>query len=172
MARIKLRSADEPAIKSDKPSGEKKYSRYGSTRKVPEWILKQVLGDEKSPVSNRAKGGRKEVLKRSMLKQGRKDPGMKNPRGGRNLSQDIRQQLEGGPGDSPQEGPQTQTQRDVIARIMGNEGKKKYDKAELLKKIESDEAEKKAAKDKKSNKGKPAMYKSRSEREEDDIEEE
>lgn len=141
----------------------KKYPRYGG-RKVSEDILKQILGKEKSPVADRQKGGRKEIQKRTMLKQGRKDPGMKNPRGGRNLSEDMPSQMKGGVGTHPQEGPQTEVQRGVISRVLGNENKKKYDRAELMKKIEADEAEKKT----KSKKGKPAMYKSRKEQEEED----
>lgn len=141
---------------------EQKYPRYGG-RRVSEDILKQVLGKDKTVNALRTKGGRNEIQKKSVLKAGRKDAGMKNPRGGRNLSEDMPSQMKGGVGTHPEEGPQTEVQRGVISRVLGNENKKKYDKAELLRKIEEDDAKKKAKKDKS---GKPAMYKSRKEREE------
>lgn len=137
--------------------------RYGG-RRVSEDILNTVLGKDKTVNALRTKGGRNEIQKKSVLKAGRKDAGMRNPRGGRNLSQDMPTQMSGAVGTHPEDAAQTDVQRDVISRILGNENKKKYDRAELLKKIEADAAKKKA---KKTKDGQPAMYKSRKQQADD-----
>lgn len=122
----------------------KKYPRNPGARRVPDHLLKTILGDEKMPNPSKRKGARKEIQKRTSMTQGRQGPGAKRgPRGGRNMMQDLPTQLSGGVGTHPQEAPHTKIENDLIDKIMKGERNKKYDREDLLAKLAADEAEEK-----------------------------
>lgn len=108
-------------------------------RKVPSWLLDQLLGKEKIASGEpMKKGGRRMIQEKTALQRGRKDAGQRNPRGGRYKSEDIQQQLKGPVGSHGEEGKQVQ--QDVVKKIMAAERGKNFNREDVLRRIEADKA--------------------------------
>lgn len=105
-------------------------------RRVPNYLIEQVLGKEKTvdgstPTKKKKDGSdakKRGIQKKSIVTRGRKDVGMKNPRGGRYSSQDVRQQLSGRPGDHPQDAKSSLVDDLFNEGIVKAEKKKSFDR--------------------------------------------
>lgn len=108
-------------------------------RKVPSWLMNQILGKEKVESGEPLKkGGRRSIMKTTALRRGRKDPGQRNPRGGRYKSEDIQQQLTGPVGSHGEEGKQVQ--EDVVKKIMAAERGKNFNREDVLRRLEAEKS--------------------------------
>ena len=129
-------------------------------RKVPTWLMEQLLGDEKTKDSGYDRGLTKKgdpkksraVQKKTVLRRGRDDMGQKNPRGGRYKSEDIQQQLTGPLGSHGEEG--AGIKQDIVKKIMAAERGKNFNRDDVLRRIEAKEAGKKVSSKQKMLKGK------------------
>lgn len=101
-------------------------------RDVPTWMLDQILGDQRVKQTKKNKDGSlskvKTKKKSTQVREGRKDPGMKNPRRGGYMDTGVREQMAARPGGMPQ-GPE----RNIIQQIMneksaGMENRQTFDK--------------------------------------------
>lgn len=126
----------------------KKQIYMGHQRKVPDFILETVLGKEGRSKTNKDGSTSKAKPKqfKTMVKEGRKDNGQKNPRGGRNLSKDIRQQLAAKPGELREDTPNVE--QGIIDAIMSAEKKKKFNREDVIKRVQDERNGKKPAKKK------------------------
>jgi hypothetical protein len=130
-------------------------------RRVPGWLLEAILGTEgrvkmkKDGTPSKAKPKQFQ----SMVKEGRKDPGMKNPRGGNYMSQDVEQQLRGPVGSHPQESPRSVEEKAIIEQMMRSEKTRKFNRDSVMKKIEDEKKQKAEYKAKKAKKALPGEAK-------------
>jgi len=99
-------------------------------RQVPNWLLDEILGNEGRAKTKKDGTPSKAKPKqyKTMVKEGRKDPGMKNPRGGRYLNQTSREQLTAPVGGMPQPGPESIANMIMNEGIMRREGRRGFDK--------------------------------------------
>ncbi len=118
----------------------------GHQRKVPDFILDQVLGKEGRAKKNKDGSTSKAKPKqfKSMIKEGRKDSGQKNPRGGRNLSKDTRQQLAAKPGELREDTPNVE--QGIIDAIMKAEKRKDFNREDVIKRVRDEQSGKKPVK--------------------------
>lgn len=126
-----------------------KAKRGKIPRQVPNFLLDELLGD--LTTLDAASGRRAKPVKRNeIVERGRKDPGMKNPRGGLYSSRDVREQLAARPGTLPQEGPRTAAENAIIERIMKAEDRRNYNRDDVMRRIADDDAKKKRGVERKS----------------------
>lgn len=98
-----------------------KKQRQMRSQKISDKVLEQMLGKEtqrrpSKPTKSGKPGKGREVMKKSLVKEGRKSPGQKNPRGGY-TGRSLEEQVTAPVGGLPQPSPQ-----DMIMQIMGMGG--------------------------------------------------
>ena len=92
------------------PGSDKRGRRAG--RSVPDKVLDQILGKAKMP-KNKQTNPRGTKQKKTVLKEGRNSPGMRNPRGGRYMEESAAEQLSFDEPGAPSQPPPTSRGRDI-----------------------------------------------------------